>query len=326
MVKPVSLMMWRASQKTCDILSTEYMLGGSNNASLWALGDEQFDRECSSLIPGTLILLFKETEPNHYYIVGGAYFLGWRKSNPQKAWQLYGVHNGAYTYEDFVCDVAAQGGNENSELSMALLSHTFIFDKNDQVFIPEELNENVVNRQVFTLPLDEPAGRYLHKQVLARRDNYIGEDGADWHGMYYTASHRNSKTYVAEFQARVLNAYNFRCAISGVKARPVLSIAHIQPFYDNKFQSSSNGVVLRSDLYQLFKGGYITFVYKDNGSKLVVKVSETVREAYGEDYMVLDGKELFLPEDRSAWPEPRYVLWHNNNCYENWLKVGGTHA
>ena len=325
MHKPKSLMMWRASDKNCDILSAEYLLGGSHNASLWALGDETFDRECSSLSPGTLILLFKE-ESDRYCITGGAYFLGWRFFKPKKAWQLYGVHNGAYNYEDFVNDVAARGGNEDSDLSMALLSHTFIFDQGDIVHIPEELNQFMSERNVFTLPLDEPTGRYLHKLVLERRDNYISPDGDDWHGLYYAASHRNSKTYVAEFQARVLNAYNFRCAISGVRARPVLLIAHIQPFYDNQFQNSSNGVVLRSDLYLLFKRGYITFEYVDKGQRLITRVSETVREAYGEDYMELNGRELFLPEDKSAWPEPRYVLWHNKNCYENWLRVGGTHS
>lgn len=324
MQTPKSIMMWRATEKLTSILSTEYLLGGSIGASLWALGDKDFEQESANLAPGSMILLFGTNDKSNY-IIGGAYLLGWRECSLKEAWELYGVHNGAYNYRDFVSEVEARGGNEQSNLSMALLAHTFIFDVADYVHIPDELSDFLSDKHVFTLSLDEPLGRYLHTRVLEHRNNYIGSDGADWKGMYYAASHRNSKAYVAEFSSRVLNAYDFRCALSGVKARPVLAVAHIQPFYDSKFQKSSNGVVLRSDLYQLFSAGYITFVYKDNGDKLVAKVSQTVKAAYGDDYMQYDGKELLLPADRDNWPEPRYVLWHNQNCFENWLHIRGTH-
>lgn len=320
MDKPKSIMMWRASEKMSKILSAEYLLGGSNNASLWSLGDQAFDQEFKTLSPGTLILLFR-TEQERNFIVGGAYFLGWKNFSVSEAWELYGVYNGALNYDDFVNDVKARGGNDKSILSVALLAHIFMFEKNDYIHIPEELSDSLSLDHEFILSLSEPAGRYLHTRVLETRDNYISAEGADWHGLYYAASHRNSKSYVAEFYSRVLNAYNFTCALSGVQARPVLSIAHIQPFYDSKFQTTSNGLVLRSDLFALFKSGYITFEYKDNNSKIVCKVSATVRTAYGEDYMAFDGKELKLPQDKSAWPEPKYLTWHNRNCFERWLKA-----
>ena len=318
-------MMWRASEKMTSILSSEYLLSGSTSASLWTLGDADFDKEVSTLDPGTLVLLFKSSD-DHDYIIGGAYFLGWSKLSIKDAWDLFGVRNGVFTHDDLVNEVIARGGNKDSELSMAQLVHTFIFDANDYVHVPDEMREEISSRHVFTLPLTEPLGRYLHTRVLERRDSYISAEGGDWQGMYYAASHRNSKSYVAEFHARVLNAYGFRCALSGVQARPVLFVAHIQPFYDSKFQKASNGVVLRSDLYQLFKAGYITFVYDESREHLRAKVSNTVRTAFGEDYMRYDGQELLLPEDKSHWPEPKYVKWHNNMCYENWLHLGGSHG
>ena len=318
-------MMWRASDKMVSILSNEYLLGGATGASLWALGDTEFDKECASLDPGSLILLFK-TNDERNYIVGGGYFLGWKSMSIDQAWDLFGVHNGAYNLEDMIQDVIARGGNKDSELSLAMLVHTFMFDVQDYVHVPDELCNFFSCKHVFTLPLDGPYGRYLHTQVIEHRDNYISSEGGDWQGMYYAASHRNCKSYVAEFNARVLNAYDFRCALSGVRARPVLEVANIQPFYDFKFQKSSNGVVLRSDLFQLFKLGYITFVYNEDNTSLVAKVSKTVRTAYGEDYMRFDGKELILPKQRECWPEPQYVKWHNKNCFENWLFLGGTHA
>lgn len=328
MQKPKSIMMWRASEKLASILSDEYLLDGSAGASLWALDghDFEFKNECADLELGSMTLLFR-TEGSNNFIVGGAYLLGWRDCSIKEAWDLYGVRNGAYNYKDLIAEVALRGGNEKSKLSMAMLAHVFMFDEQDFIHIPSQLIDSLSDKNIFTLSLDDPLGRYIRTRVLERRDNYIGADGSDWKGMYYAASHRNSKTYVAEFYSRVLNAYDFRCALSGVRARPVLSVAHIQPFYDSKFQKSSNGVVLRSDLYQLFSSGYITFVYKEKkGGKtsLVAKVSETVRVAYGDDYMKFDGRELLLPEERKCWPEPKYVKWHNENCFEHWLHVRGS--
>lgn len=325
MREPTEIMMWRVSEKMAEIVSTEYLLGGSQGASLWSVGDSEFDKECSQLAPGSLVLLFREKD-GRYLIVGGGYFLGWSSISPKESWELYGVSNGAYNYEDFVQDIQQRGGNEQSNLSSAKLMHTFVFNTGDIVCIPDELNSLVEQKQHFTLSLSEPAGHYLHNRVLDMRDGYIGNDGTDWQGMYYVASHRNSKAYMAEFHARVLDAYNCQCAVTGVKARPVLMIAHIQPFYDAKFQSVSNGIVLRSDIYSMFKSGYITFVYNDKGDKLITKVSDTVAAAGGADYKSFDGIELKLPEDVSLWPSKKYMLWHNRNCFESWLKVGGSHV
>lgn len=324
MDKPNTMMMWRASEKLAKIFSTEYLLGGSSGASLWSLGDNEFDKECANLNPGSLVLIFRQDDKSAH-IIGGAYFLTWRNFDLKTTWELYGVNNGAYDYDDFVHEVELRGGNANSTLSVALLAHTFMFEENDAVLIPDEFCEFLGNNQVLSVTLDEPIGRYLHSRVLERRDNYIGSDGADWRGMNYAASHRNSKTYGAEFSARVLNAYDFQCAISGYRARPVLSVAHIQPFYDNKFQKSSNGVVLRSDLYQLFRAGYITIAYTEDGEHMICRVSKAVRAAYGEDYMVYDGREVKLPANRSEWPEPSYVKWHNQNCFEKWMRINGKH-
>lgn len=325
MREPTEIMMWRVSEKMAEILSTEYLLGGSLGASLWSVGDSEFDKECTQLAPGSLVLLFREKD-GHYAIVGGGYFLGWASMSLQESWDLYGVSNGAYNFDDFVHEVELRGGNAKDNLSCAKLMHTFVFNASDLVNIPDELTNLVDQKQHFTLALNEPAGHYIQNRVLDARDAYIGNDGTDWQGMYYVASHRNSKSYMAEFHARVLDAYKYQCAVTGVRARPVLMIAHIQPFYDAQFQSVSNGVVLRSDIYSMFKAGYITFMYNDKGDKLITKVSDTVDAAGGPDYKRFDGRELMLPDDPSLWPSKKYMLWHNRNCFESWLKMGGSHV
>lgn len=325
MREPTEIMMWRVSEKMAEIVSQEYVLSGSSGASLWSVGDSEFDKECSQLSAGSLVLLFREKD-GRYMIIGGGYFLGWGSTSIKEAWDLYGVRNGAETYDDFVHEVELRGGNKETTLSSAKLMHTFIFNQSDYVNIPDELNGLLESKQHFKISNTEPAGRYIATRVLENREYYIGLDGNDWQGMYYVASHRNSKSYMAAFHARVLDAYKYQCALTGVKARPVLMIAHIQPFYDTLFQSVSNGVVLRSDIYSMFKAGYITFVYNEKGDKLIAKVSDTVVAAGGADYKRFDGKELMLPEDRSFWPNKKYILWHNRKCFESWLKMGGTHV
>lgn len=325
MREPTEIMMWRVSEKMADIVSTEYLLGGSQGASLWSVGDSEFDKECSILAAGSLVLLFREKE-GRYVVVGGGYFLGWASMSLKESWDRFGVSNGAYSYEDFINEVQLRGGNEHTNLSSAKLMHTFVFNSSDAVYLPDELNDMVEQKQHFTLSLSEPAGRYIHTRVLDARDAYIGNDGTDWQGMYYVASHRNSKAYMAEFHARVLDAYKFQCAVTGVRAMPVLMIAHIQPFYDAQFQSVSNGIVLRSDIYNMFKSGYITFVYNDTCDKLITRVSDAVAAAGGADYKRFDGKELMLPDDPSLWPCKKYMLWHNRMCFESWLRLGGSHV
>ena len=122
-----------------SILSNEYLLGGATGASLWALGDTEFDKECSTLDPGSLILLFKN-EGERNYIVGGGYFLGWAYMPISQAWDLYGVHNGAYNLDDLIQDVINRGGNKDSELSIAMLVHTFMFDTQDYVHVPDAIS------------------------------------------------------------------------------------------------------------------------------------------------------------------------------------------
>lgn len=325
MREPTEIMMWRVSEKMADIISTEYLLGGSSVASVWSVGDSEFDKECSQLAPGSLVLLFREKD-SRYSIIGGGYFLEWVSFNVKESWDLYGVKNGATSYEEFLKAVEERGGSETGALSSAKLMHTFVFNPADYITIPDELNNLLEAKQHFKLDTHEPAGHFIENRVLEMRDGYIGNDGNDWQGMYYVASHRNSKAYMAAFHARVMDAYKYQCALTGVKARPVLMIAHIQPFYDAQFQSVSNGVVLRSDIYNMFKAGYITFMYNDKGDKLITKVSETVSATGGADYMQYDGCELMLPEDKSLWPNKRYMLWHNRKCFESWLRIGGTHV
>lgn len=328
MQEPTEMMIWNVSDKMHDILSKEYMLNGATAANIWSVNDFFFDQDFGKLVPGSMVLCIKhDPKTNLINIVGGGYFLNLSQLSIKQAWHRCGVRNGVVSYDDFVETVKQHGGNEQSMISCSILIHCFVFEPVDYIAVPEAFTDLLKDKQRYILPIEEPLGHYINNRVLTIRDKYIDSNGKDWLGLYYVASHRNSKAYSAAFHARVYSAYNFQCAISGSKARPLLEVAHIQPFYNTEFQSASNGIVLRNDLYSLFRAGFLTLEYVDNCSKLICRMSKTLVDFYGDEYYLqFDGKELSLPEDHSIWPKEKYVLWHKNNCFESWLNVGSSHS
>src|SRR5436309_7385599 len=59
------------------------------------------------------------------------------------------------------------------------------------------------------------------------------------------------------FQGVVLDAYRYRCAVTGDKIRPVLQAAHIRPLPQGGEHRLDNGLLLRSDVHTLFDRGYL---------------------------------------------------------------------
>ena len=111
------------------------------------------------------------------------------------------------------------------------------------------------------------------------------------------------------FRVEVTDAYLRRCAITGEKTLPALEAGHIRPYAKSGPHEIRNGLLLRSDLHNLFDLGYLTVTldYK-------VKVSRRIREEFenGRDYYALDGQRLaVLPSDETARPAREFLEWHH---------------
>jgi hypothetical protein len=61
----------------------------------------------------------------------------------------------------------------------------------------------------------------------------------------------------ALFRARLLEAYDGRCAISGTDAEAALEAAHVVPYLGPRTNVTSNGLLLRADIHTLFDLGLI---------------------------------------------------------------------
>ena len=319
------IMICKVTRAWYDVVKGEYFASGTNSTNFWTVEGGELPPEMKNFEPGHKVFYLLE-HAGHLYVVGGGFFLAWLHLKPSDLWDSLGVRNGAATYEDFIKEVRAQGGNEQSVLTSGVLNGTFIFTSRDAVMIPDEFKDEFDHLPTRSLlSLKEPIGKYVERIVDAQREPMLDAYGVHWPGIYYVASNRNSRSYIAGFYARVMTAYQFKCAVTGTTARPVLEVSHIQPFYDHTFQSAQNGIVLRCDINKMFAHGYITLDYV-KPDEIVVRVSDKLNSVWADDYAVYDGKPLTLPDNPELWPRREYIEWHRKNCFEHWLKEGGSHV
>lgn len=107
------------------------------------------------------------------------------------------------------------------------------------------------------------------------------------------------------FRFEVTDAYERRCAITGERTLPALAACHIKPYSDLGPHQVNNGLLLRSDLHNLFDLGYLTVTldYK-------VKVSRRIREEFenGKHYYAFDDRPLqVIPKSENARPAREFL-------------------
>lgn len=93
-----------------------------------------------------------------------------------------------------------------------------------------------------------------------------------------------SRTGQARFRAELLNRYNSKCVISGCNMLEVIEAAHIIFASKKGSDKVTNGLILRSDLHQLFDRGKLTI----DPTTLCVFIEESAKKNYAE----FDGIDL----------------------------------
>lgn len=118
------------------------------------------------------------------------------------------------------------------------------------------------------------------------------------------------------FSRRVREAYDCRCAMSGLRlrnggGRPEVQAAHIRPVEHNGSDSVRNGLALSGTLHWMFDRGLIS-VAEDNETILIShnKVPGDVVTRL----LPADGK-LLRPGDAQHMPHPRNLQWHRENIF-----------
>ena len=97
------------------------------------------------------------------------------------------------------------------------------------------------------------------------------------------------------FRSKLLDAYDYHCAISRYDAEPALQAAHISSYLGRKSQLVANGVLLRADLHTLYDRSWLSI----DPSHMTVRLApQLLNTRYGD----LEGRRIRVPRDKALRP------------------------
>lgn len=105
------------------------------------------------------------------------------------------------------------------------------------------------------------------------------------------------------FRQSLLDAYDYRCAITNFNAVDALEAACIAPFRGKFTHHPSNGLLLRADLHALFDLGKMAI---DTGTMSVVITDDLMQTSY----RILVGRPLRYPKEESHRPSSEALDLH----------------
>jgi len=105
---------------------------------------------------------------------------------------------------------------------------------------------------------------------------------------------RWARSSQSKFRSNLLRAYTGACCISDCDIDEVLEAAHIENHAVNGDSSTSNGLLLRSDMHVLFDAGLLRI----DPESYTVRLDARLLPCYGD----FEGKRIRLPADERLWP------------------------
>ena len=258
------------------------------------------------------IFLFKLHSPIDF-IVGGGLFQRHSFLPLPLAWRAFGTKNGVPDYDTFERRILEHRspGELHRQLGCTILVEPFFWPRESWIPIPPDWSKNIVTGKSYSQ--NTAAGLSLWDQVRSRLESKIeipsvpqfAEPPARY-GKEITIRPRLGQ---GAFRVEVTDAYSRRCAITGEKTLPALEAGHIRPYSRNGPHETRNGLLLRSDIHNLFDLGYLTVTpgYR-------VEVSRRIKEEFenGRHYYALHGQSLaVLPRNAESQPAKEFLEWHN---------------
>lgn len=117
------------------------------------------------------------------------------------------------------------------------------------------------------------------------------------------------------FRRKVREAYDYRCAVSGLRlrnggGRPEVQAAHIRPVERQGSDSVRNGLALSGTLHWMFDRGLIS-VAEDQ----TILISRNKVPSEVVERLIRPQGRLWLPGDQRNWPHPENLRWHRENVF-----------
>jgi putative restriction endonuclease len=116
------------------------------------------------------------------------------------------------------------------------------------------------------------------------------------------------------FRRIILDAYDSRCAITGLKfinggGRAEVEAAHIKPVEHHGPDDIRNGIALSGTAHWMFDRGLISL-----SDDLEVLVSRQVNDVEGVWKLVNETRRAAVPANPAHRPHPSYLEWHREHC------------
>lgn len=118
------------------------------------------------------------------------------------------------------------------------------------------------------------------------------------------------------FRRRVLDAYDCRCAITGLKfinggGRAEVQAAHIKPVEHRGPDAITNGIAMSGTAHWMFDRGLISL-----SDDLDVLVSRQVNDVESVWSLVNKTRRATAPATAAERPHPSYLAWHREHCFK----------
>jgi HNH endonuclease len=119
------------------------------------------------------------------------------------------------------------------------------------------------------------------------------------------------------FRKAVLEAYNFKCAVTGhsIIYGDTLNVqaAHIKGKEYGGSDNPTNGIALSLDLHWAFDRGFFAI-----NNDFTIQVHEKMME--NKVLQEIDRKKLLLPQDKNLWPNLEMIKYHRENVFGKFIK------
>jgi putative restriction endonuclease len=118
------------------------------------------------------------------------------------------------------------------------------------------------------------------------------------------------------FRRLVLDAYDSRCAFTGLKlinggGRAEVEAAHIKPVADNGPDAVWNGLALSGTVHWMFDRGLISL-----SNDYDILISRQVNDPEQIESLVNKTGKANIPDGKMQRPHPAYLSWHRENCFK----------
>lgn len=119
------------------------------------------------------------------------------------------------------------------------------------------------------------------------------------------------------FRSLVLDAYQGRCAISGLRfinggGRAEAEAAHIRSVEAGGPDALPNGLALSGTVHWMFDRGLISLA-----DDLTVLISRQVNDRDSVAALINPSGRALVPAGLKARPHPAYLSWHRENCFKH---------